>query len=204
MNQRLRKSKKPPPSWEGDQYGEIQVIDAFFHNQRYLVEVGAADGITNSNSFELIKRGWNAILIEPHPEYFKSLEAMYKDCPNVQLFNCLVGPEGIGEQDFYLFGQCSTTNEDRLEYLKKISKLDGIIKAETRTLWSILDDCEFPLDFDFLSIDCEGDDLKVWDSLGEYRPALVCIEQNIEKEMTRLGYSFYDKTQGNQFYYRVI
>lgn len=43
---------------------------------------------------------------------------------------------------------------------------------------SILGETPIPEDFDFLSIDIDGCDWHVWDSLKRYRPKVVCIEHN--------------------------
>ena len=46
------------------------------------------------------------------------------------------------------------------------------------TLDSLLGATKIPKDFDFLSIDIDGNDYYVFESLGTYRPRLVCIEFN--------------------------
>jgi hypothetical protein len=46
------------------------------------------------------------------------------------------------------------------------------------SLDSILQRCNAPSDFDFLSIDIDGLDYHVWQSLVSFRPMLVCIEFN--------------------------
>ena len=46
------------------------------------------------------------------------------------------------------------------------------------TLDKILAETPIPKDFDYLSIDIDGNDFHVWKSLEEFRPKLVCIEFN--------------------------
>ena len=46
------------------------------------------------------------------------------------------------------------------------------------TLDQILTGTPIPKDFDYLSIDIDGNDYHVWKSLEEFRPKLVCIEFN--------------------------
>ena len=43
---------------------------------------------------------------------------------------------------------------------------------------AILADTPIPKDFDFLSIDIDGNDYHVWKAMSAYRPKLVCIEYN--------------------------
>jgi hypothetical protein len=46
------------------------------------------------------------------------------------------------------------------------------------TLDKILERTPIPKDFDFLSIDIDGNDFWIFDSLLEFRPKLICIEYN--------------------------
>lgn len=46
------------------------------------------------------------------------------------------------------------------------------------TLDEILSETEIPLDFDLLSIDIDGNDYHIWDSLVKYSPKVVIIEYN--------------------------
>ena len=43
---------------------------------------------------------------------------------------------------------------------------------------SILSRCDIPRDFDFLSIDIDGNDYHVWKRVEAYRPKVVCVEFN--------------------------
>lgn len=46
------------------------------------------------------------------------------------------------------------------------------------TLDDILSKTPIPVDFDFLSIDIDGNDYHVWKAVSKYRPKVVCIEFN--------------------------
>src|SRR5688572_10602884 len=46
------------------------------------------------------------------------------------------------------------------------------------TLDAILDKCNVPIDFDFLSIDIDGNDFHVWNAVEKYKPKVVLIEFN--------------------------
>ena len=61
----------------------------------------------------------------------------------------------------------------------------GVIAVNAFVSWEgatsldeILSSSELPYDFDFLSIDIDGNDYHLLDSLRLYRPALICIEFN--------------------------
>ena len=50
--------------------------------------------------------------------------------------------------------------------------------SNTDNLDHILKDTPIPKDFDFLSIDVDGNDYHIWKAMSEYSPKLVCIEFN--------------------------
>lgn len=50
--------------------------------------------------------------------------------------------------------------------------------SETDNLDKILSEMPIPLDFDFLSIDIDGNDYHVWRYCCDYKPKVVCIEFN--------------------------
>ncbi len=50
--------------------------------------------------------------------------------------------------------------------------------SEKDNLDGILEGTSIPLDFDFLSIDIDGNDYHVWKAMSRYTPKLVCIEFN--------------------------
>lgn len=50
--------------------------------------------------------------------------------------------------------------------------------GENDNLDQILKDTPVPVDFDFLSIDIDGNDYHVWKAIKKYRPKVVCIEFN--------------------------
>ena len=62
----------------GGQYGEDDLLREFFGDQEqgFVVDVGAADGKDNSNSWMLLKRpGWSAVLVEPEQSPFEMLRS---------------------------------------------------------------------------------------------------------------------------------
>ena len=106
------------------------------------MEFGAWDGISGSNTFNLINSfGYRGVLIEPDNAKFAGLMSNLADSKHYK-FNEYVG-------------------------LDNHNKLDSILQ---RT--------EIPSNFDFLSIDIDGMDYFVWESLQNYHPKIVCIEFN--------------------------
>ncbi len=44
---------------------------------------------------------------------------------------------------------------------------------------TLLESTDTPLNFDFLSIDVDGNDYHIWKAMDKYRPKVVCIEYNL-------------------------
>jgi len=190
----------------GCQYGELAIIDKKFPpidpsvmgaSYNHVVEIGAADGIDNSNSFDLLQRhNWAALLVEPHPGYFMDLIKLYNDDLRVRLANYAVAGMTTRRR-LGLDGQCSS-----FVHSKPIS-----IEVQCVTLTELLDLYKIRKDFEFLSIDCEGLDMEVLASLNwhRYRPQLVCVEHSMPKSdlhafMESVNYKFYATTLGNTFF----
>ena len=73
----------------------------------------------------------------------------------------------------------------KFQVLKKnMSPYDSVLVNEfvmfegANTLDNILGRTHIPKNFDFLSIDIDGNDYWIFDSLTEYRPKVICIEYN--------------------------
>lgn len=130
------------------QFGEDGIILEILNRlgsqnlDNWCVEFGARDGISDSNTFNLIKNyNYNAVLIEGDKNYFKKL------CKN------LPQKEVIKINKFVNF-----SGDDNLD--------------------RILETTSIPKNFDILSIDIDGCDFYIFQSLVNYRPKLVCLEFN--------------------------
>ena len=190
----------------GYQYGECKFINDFFMSldsyRGLIVDVGAADGIDNSNSHELInKYGWSGILIEPLTQYFLDLKKLYSNNSKIQLVNVGCFAEEA-DRPFYLNGQCSS-------FVYKNSALSSIIKC--LPLKTILDNCKCPKDIDILSIDCEGDDMSVLRSMDweKFNVKMVIVEHSMAKNtlfdyMSSIQYVEYGKTIGNTIFTKKL
>lgn len=198
------------------QYGEERVLNTFFgedFTNGFLVDVGAMDGVTYSNSRYLINhKAWRGVLVEPHPEYFEQLQKLYENSCNIKLINCgCYNREG--ESDFYLYangidGSVSTMSP---KFKKHVENKHGDryrkqIKIKLQTLDNILKD--YPK-VDFLSIDVEGVDMEVLmsNNWNKNKPRLICVEHSMDIQtlinfMHTINYSQYAQTAGNTFFTR--
>jgi hypothetical protein len=76
-------------------------------------------------------------------------------------------------------------DKGRFEQLKqnfrenlRVTMLNQFVDLKANSLDEILSRTGIPADFDFLSIDIDGCDFYIWESLNKYRPKIVCIEYN--------------------------
>lgn len=188
----------------GGQYGEDRILKLFFRSQAkgFLVDVGAADGKDNSNSYMLLCRlGWRGILIEPESSQFAELSELYVGETRVQLVNCACGKEE-GARTLYSGRQVSTCVPEfkaQCEARHKIEYQEE--QVQVKTLQHVLEEKGVPREIDFMSIDCEGMNFEVWESLDQsiFCPKLVCIEG----KGFRMGpYVQLCRMTGNTFYLR--
>lgn len=129
------------------QSGEDGVVEKILQTlprtDKWCVEFGASDGMSLSNTRNLIENaGYSAVLIEGSKARYSRLQGAYQSNKAVITVNAFVG-----------FG-----HDDGLDV--------------------ILGGTPVPTDFDFLSIDVDGNDYHVWKAISRYRPKALCIEFN--------------------------
>lgn len=122
-------------------------------------EVGAYDGLSGSNTLHFEQLGWSGILVEADPE----LAARCERNRQAKTFSCAVGSEDHG-------GVFHVNDSDRgasgfqakgRKIIVPVFRLDYLIGT---------------LPIDLLSIDTEGTELEVWESIGTVRPEIVIME----------------------------
>ncbi len=159
------------------------IIDYFGDYKGNLLDIGANDGITFSNSRKLIELGWIAELVEPADLPYLKLKKLYKDNKRVKLHKVAIS-DLRGELTFYSSGEhVGNGDSDLLSTLSIVDKQ----KWENSTVYqeSKVQSLKW-LDFynwqiyDFINIDAEGYDfciLKQMD-LKELGCKCLCIEHN--------------------------
>jgi FkbM family methyltransferase len=167
------------------------------HRNGTYVEIGANDGIEQSNSkyFEVFK-GWSGVLIEPSPENFKELQ---RNRSKRNFFaNCACVPFSY-EKPFVelMYSDLMTTSldlendlmsiEDHIIESKKYLKRGEVhtFQSQARTMTDVLKESNFKKTFDFLSLDVEGAELSVLQGIDhdEYRFRYILIECRDIKRM---------------------
>jgi len=171
---------------DGSQAGEVTVLDALLRPEfpRYLVDIGAHDGVTISNSRRYVLQGWQAVLVEPHPDIFAKLTAAYAEYPNVRCFNVACSlvsgilPLYLGKNDPE--AMASTLCTDKNPWCDRI-RGDASVDVKVETVTQLLKDADWPQDFSLLLVDAEGMDYEVLKGLDFlfFRPRILVTEEYI-------------------------
>jgi len=173
---------RPFPSWArfpdfigSAGHGEDQIVIDYYKNKKnfdkkLVVDIGAADGITASNSRRLIiEENWEAILIEPMNIFVEFLHKIYCNNSNVKILPFACDKE---EKVSSLF-----INKDQSEIgLSSLIPFGNTIiqEIETKRFSNLVQNKRI----DFLSIDAEGKDLDIIQDidLNIYDIEVICIE----------------------------
>jgi FkbM family methyltransferase len=187
------------------QYNEELFLMEYFKGRLgVVVEIGAADGTTNSNSRRLIENGWSAILVEPNFNNYTKIKELYKENNIVSVENC--GCSDVSKKDtFYIdhndkYQQLSTFNPTQVKKCKDIYSCEFEEKEVQILKTSDLFDKHKITKIDFLSIDTESYDKNVVLGIdfGKIDIEIICIEDEEASEiLIKNGYQFFYKTIGN-------
>lgn len=166
---------------------ELYTVNFFKDRIGNVLDVGANDGKSLSNSLRLIELGWNGVMVEASPKAFIRLQETHKGRDNVYLFNlALTDHDGeceLNESGAVRASKCSRDNVGLVSSLNnKWMKPWGTthfdkIQIPCRSWKTFLE--ESPIKkFNFISIDIEGEDAKLLEqiNLEEVGCELLCIE----------------------------
>jgi FkbM family methyltransferase len=169
------------------QHGEAGIVSGLVGPDwpPYLVDVGAHDGRSLSNSFPFLQLGWAGLVIEPLPTAFARLDELYRDRADVRCLQVACAavegelPLVVGDD-----GPSTMTSTLRGGGRGKAS-----VPVRVRTLTSLLDECEAPADFSLLLVDAEGVDYEVLVGLdlARYRPRVIVTEDDPERLAAKSG-----------------
>lgn len=151
-------------------------------NNGFFIEVGAANGIFQSNTHGLeTSKNWRGILIEPNTAEY---QACISNRPNSKVYNCaLVGYEYGWETVKMNYrtwngsdhGAVTSVSDSSINPIWGAHTSEYTIRA--RTLDSILEE-EQVGKIDFFSLDVEGYELNVLKgfNIAKYKPSFVLVE----------------------------
>mgnify|MGYP000927164428 CR=1 FL=1 len=163
------------------QHGESTFISNYIKNKKLKIpnvffEIGALDGITNSNSRMFFEQGWSGALVEPNPNSFAKLFQNTKNLKKVSKFHVAIAEKF----DIKNFSIVTTKNfegssglDEKGRYKVICVPLDFITK-------------DFP-NIGIMSIDAEGYDTVIVDYLinqSTVRPKILMVENMTKSDRT--------------------
>lgn len=195
------------------------ILNYFGDFKGNLLSIGENDGLHLSNCLALIERGWSAVLVEPSKSAFYQMWTRhgFNNNPKVWCFNVAISNFN-GEADFYESGEhlgvgdtalLSTLNKSELK------RWEGSKNTFTETKCLVWDYAELQRQaaksgmntkYDFINIDCEGEELKIMPQIDFSFTKLVCVEWNSKDEkkyndiMFPFGFRLVSKNPENLIY----
>lgn len=166
------------------QNGEDKIILEYFQGHTgTLIDIGANDGVTLSNSRALIELGWSGIMVEPAESAFTKLDNLYKDSKTVNCINCAINSQP-GRAVFHESGQHLGTGDTALLSTLEAGEVTRWgnsakfteTEVEVITIQQLFDLCPGP--YDFISIDAEGVDYAILSQIDLTNVSCVCVEHN--------------------------
>jgi FkbM family methyltransferase len=159
------------------------VHQMFFQNifNGYFVDIGAHDGTTFSNSKFFEELGWNGVCIEPNPKIFSILQSTRKCKCVKKAISDKVGTaqffQILGEANM-LSGLADEFNQRGIENIHHNIQNNEFdyIDVELDLFDNIVDNTTI----DFLSLDTEGNELKILQTIdfNKYNIKVITVENN--------------------------
>ena len=197
------------------QFGEDKIIQDFFPigYKGVCIDVGATDGIGQSNTYHFEKQGWMCICCEANPDMYENLKMNRHNA-----VHCAVGSEDKLEVQFNIVNlKGQGGNETAISGLIIDQRLYNdhlFLQPEVRqvnvpmmTLDTIL--LKYPAidKIDFLSVDVEGTEVDVMKGfdIQRWMPLVIVLENNYndkhyEDYMSSVGYKKALRNVVNDFY----
>lgn len=200
---------KTQPEESSSQFGEDIIVNNLFkdlsiQNMSYL-DIGANNPEFFSNTYLFYKKGFKGVLVEPNSSLCEKLRA---NRPDDIVLNVGIGiDDEVNEADFFLFSEensgLSTFSAENAKYMEEIG-LDGLKRKVIEVVKMPLLNINYVISNyftecpDFISIDVEGWDLQILQTLDfeKYNPAVFCVET--------LGYKSDGSTYKNQSIYEFL
>lgn len=182
---RNRKLLDKNPVLSFSQYGEDLFVDDFFGKTtgRFL-EIGAMDGVKDSNCHRLSLKKWRGVCVEPNPHIFVRLLETYRphpEMPEVHCLSALVLGENLIRTLHLNFDGLTTSSGEMFKEMHQRVVYYGHCHAATVTPLQLYQ--TYGGDFDFVSVDAEGTDLDILrapyakELLAGTR--LICVEKDL-------------------------
>lgn len=172
------------------QYGEIwellKLMTRDGGTQPVVVDVGAR-GRERSNSYDLLRHfGWSGFLVEANSALIDQINSEFADLDMTCVCCAVSDYDGIATLTLGVNADVSSLTEgNALDW----GPSPGTVTVTVRRLPDLLDEAGIGHDIGLLSLDIEGEDIKVLNDLignSQYRPRYIIIEASNDFKVTSL------------------
>jgi FkbM family methyltransferase len=141
-----------------------------------VLDIGAYDGTTFSNTRALIERGWGGVLVEPEPAAFLKLFELYKDRADIRLVNACAGVDFHLTRFWHTADMVGTTDEEHYTKWQGCAAYDGMYYVACVPVWDLYATA-VP---DLVNIDVEGGSarLAIHMLVRGLAPRVLCVEHD--------------------------
>ena len=172
-------------------YDVVRSMDGF------VVEIGAFDGVENSNAYPLYGFGWHGISVEPDPISFGKLQKLHFDNDKVQTVSICLHDTKPGIVEFYGVNPNLPFNDRQLSSLSK--QFADKVNIERSTEAIVVRKLALRLHHfyeafinrkvDYLSMDCECYDEKILcaNDFTKFKPTVIQAELQYDTEIESVG-----------------
>ena len=157
----------------------------------FFVDIGAADGITGSNTFILEKfYKWNGICVDPNPVFMQSLH----NCRNSHVTTlCVYSETGkilpfkfcADEEQFFGWNFRAGLAQPMEKINIEIEKSFRSINVLTISLNNLLELYNAPTDIDYISLDTEGSEYNILKTFNFSKYNVKCFTIEYDNEKNR-------------------
>ena len=180
---------------------DLRLTEIFGDFVGHACDVGASDGVFNSNTLMFEQQGWTVLCVEPNP----LLAAGGKE--NRKLWRQVA--VGAADEEDVEFGVCGPA----MPYPSRSSlgkqprdggdPADRVVRVKVRMLDRLLEEAGFPR-LDYLTVDVEGWEREVMAgfTVERWKPKVIVLEEWTESPIIIPGYSIIEKRQYDNIYVR--
>lgn len=178
------------------QDGEDKIVSSLLGKVNFFIDIGANDGITQSNTFRFALAGASGVCFEPASVPFKRLQALYRSNPRVTCRNCAISDRARETElvatpisGLSHIPETADSNHHRMIYAPYLADM-AHETVQVLPFDEAIAGCNVPSVVDLLSIDVEGHELNVLKSVPFDRFCFraIVLETHIRDEWRHRDY----------------
>lgn len=154
-----------------------------------FIDFGANDGKTFSNTRALAEHGWKGVLVEPSPKAYEKLKALYEGHKGFYTYPVAIGShngKAMLQESGPLcsssdVGLVSTFHNSEMDRFKRTVQYQPV---EVKVFkWKTFLNRLTLKEFDFVSMDVEGNELDILPDMDLSKVKCICLEWNGKPEL---------------------